>query len=286
MSHSTIDAEARPEHLQLLEDAIEAVESDEGFQRWLRFRASFRNYSMFNQLMIALQRPDATLVAGYKAWREKHGRYVMRGERGIVILAPMVRKVMREDEGGDEETFRRVVGYRGVRVFDVAQTEGEPLPPAPPVAKITGDSHAHYLPRLVEHAESLGFRVSFEQLAGCEGYCDPHFKVIAVEKSAAANAQLRILIHELIHAHGTTYAEFGRRLAETITDSATYVVCRSLGLDVTETVAQYVSGWSDRETRVRALGFIDHYAAEIERALGLHDRETREPAATDIEVAA
>ncbi len=276
MSTAT-EVESKPLHLQLLEDAVEEVENDEVFIRWLRFRGSFHNYSLWNSLLIALQCPHATFVAGYRQWQRAHNRQVQKGEKGIVILAPIVRSFDIEDDTGETRKARRTVGFRGAYVFDVSQTDGDPLPEPPPMATVRGDSHREHIAPLVEHADSLGYTVAFEPLSDCEGYCDRHAKKIAVQESAPANAQLRIIVHELIHAHGVHYDEFGRQLAETITDSATYVVCRSLGLDITMTVAQYVAGWSDREIREKALSHIDHYAAQVERALGLHDRQTSLP---------
>lgn len=276
------DAEEIPEHLQILEDAVTALENDDMFQRWLEFRSSFHNYSWGNVLMIAQQRENATLVAGYRAWQNNHKRQVIKDEKGIIILAPVTKGVTLEDKKtGDKKKVRRLVGFRGARVFDVSQTEGEPLPKRPPIASLTGDSHGQHIAPLIDHATQLGYTVNYEQLTDCEGYCAAAIKKIAIQESAPKNAQLRILIHELVHAHGTSYTKFGRALSETITDSATYVVCRSLGLDVTQVVAQYVSTWSDPEIRKKALAYIDFYACEIERALGLHDRTPALPPDVD-----
>lgn len=272
-----------PEHIQILEDAVLAVENDETFRAWLDFRAEFYRYSWRNSLMILKQYPQATVVAGYRDWQNKHDRQVRKGEKGIIILAPLVKKREKEDpKTGEKSNVRALVGFRGARVFDISQTEGEgEIPAQPQRASITGESHAKFIAPLIAHATSLGYTVEYEDLNNCEGYCQESKKKIAIQKSAPANAQLRILIHELVHAHGTSYEKFGRKLAETITDSATYVACRSIGLDVTQVVAEYVAGWSDPELRKQALAYIDFYACAIERALGLHDRSPALPPDVD-----
>src|SRR4029077_14040076 len=114
--HATSDARER------LAEAVERMADSETFAAWLRARATFHDYSFGNVCLIVSQRPDATQVAGYKTW-QKFGRQVRKGERGIRILPPCA--VKRENELGDEV---RSLFFRTVSVFDVAQTDGEPLP--------------------------------------------------------------------------------------------------------------------------------------------------------------
>src|SRR4029079_7796016 len=102
---------------------VERLRTTDGWQRWLAFAGRFTTYSLRNQLLVQMQRPNATRVAGYKAWKAL-GRQVNKGERGIAILAPRTRLV--EDEAGDRK--RVVSGFHVVRVFDVSQTSGPPLP--------------------------------------------------------------------------------------------------------------------------------------------------------------
>src|SRR5436309_1691274 len=114
----------RQEAREQLERAVEALAQSEGWQVWIRTRATFHCYSLGNTMMIAMHRPDATRVAGYKAW-QKLGRQVRKGERGITILAPMPFK--EKDENG-EETGKVRTFFRAVKVFDLSQTDGDPLP--------------------------------------------------------------------------------------------------------------------------------------------------------------
>src|SRR5262249_33643204 len=106
--------------------AIDSLVSSDSWTKWLESRARFHDYSLGNTLLIAFQRPDATQVAGYKTWQSM-GRQVRKGEKGIAILAPMVRRV-KDDETGEyrdvlDDDGRRIVRFRTVYVFDIAQTE-------------------------------------------------------------------------------------------------------------------------------------------------------------------
>jgi hypothetical protein len=120
------------------------------------------------------------------------------------------------------------------------------VPLEPPCEPLTGDSHAHLLGPLQAFTESLGFTVSFEQIPGATGgWCDQKARRIVVDSDQPANARLRILIHETIHALGIGYAEYGRERAEVIVDTATYLAAASVGLDVSGESVPYVAGWGE-----------------------------------------
>ena len=151
-------------------------------------------------LLIAGQCPHATNVAGYKTW-PKLGRHVRRGEKAIRILAPIV--VKRDEDG---ETRRVVVGFRGACVFDVSQTDGDPLPDAPECIPHDGDELAPHVAALEGHARELGYVVyRYTPEGGALGYCDPIGKRIVIDPSLSPNTQASTLVHELAHAHGLTY---------------------------------------------------------------------------------
>jgi antirestriction protein ArdC len=118
--------------MRMLEEGISGITSTGEFKRYLSFTRSFRTYSPNNTMLIWLQRPDATMVAGYRKWQE-HGRQVRKGEKAIKILAPVVRKVEGEDTG---EQVRKVVGFRDANVFAYESTEGEPLPSPPMTGRV------------------------------------------------------------------------------------------------------------------------------------------------------
>jgi antirestriction protein ArdC len=251
----------RSEQRALVEASCREMLSSEGWRRFAETRATFHRYSFGNWQLIAYQRPDATQVAGFKSWQAL-GRQVRKGERAIRILAPM--SVKERDEQGNE-TDERLTFFRAVPVFDISQTDGDPLPEAPR-EPITGDSHAGYVERLEQYARSLGYTVEREALESAGGYCDHKRQRIVVSNNVdSANAHVRVLVHELAHALGVGYAEYGREVAEVIVETATVIVCGSVGLDTSGESIPYIAGWGEQD-----LDAIRRHAAkvdEIARAL-------------------
>jgi N-terminal domain of anti-restriction factor ArdC len=256
-----------------LKAAAEQLLTSEGWQRWVRIRAQsgLARLSLNNQLLVALARPDATFVAGFKAWL-KLGYCVRKGEKAIRIVAPM--PIKRERDSGDEEAETRVL-FKRVAVFDrsqVAPIEGvEQTPLEPPCEPLTGESHASLLTPMAAFAQTLGYAVSFEHVAGpAGGWCDAEAKRIVVDADAPANAQLRILIHETIHALGIGYARYGRARAEVIVDTATWLAAASVGLDVSGESVPYVAGWGEHGELDAVTEFaqtIDGLARQVEDVL-------------------
>lgn len=254
-----------------LEQAVETLAGSEGWRAWVRTRAAFRRYSFHNTLLIAMQRPDATHVAGYRTW-QRLGRQVRRGEKGIAIFAPMTYKP--KDSDGQETEAARTF-FRVVHVFDVSQTFGDPLP-EPPREPISGESHAELLPRLERHASGIGYEVSYEPTGSTAlGYCDELARRIVVAPDQPANARVRTLVHELAHALGVGYEEYGREAAEVIVESAATIACASAGLDTSGESVPYIAVWGDGATdklRVYAAK-VDELAGELERACGVEQEQ-------------
>lgn len=279
------EREQRREHdRERLKQAAEQLLTSDGWQRWVRVRAQggLARLSLNNQLLVALSCPDATFVAGFKAWLAL-GYCVRKGERAIRIVAPMPIKP-RDAEPADGEDERRVL-FKGVSVFDrsqVAPIEGvDQAALEPPCEPLTGDSHAHLLAPLRAFTESLGFSVSFESIPGATGgWCDQKARRIVVDADQPANAQLRILIHETIHGLGVGYAEYGRERAEVIVDTVTFIVCAGVGLDVGGESIPYVAGWGE-DGALKAVtefaGVIDTLAHKLEDAIAV-DSVDVEPA--------
>jgi antirestriction protein ArdC len=261
--------EKRGEQREQVERAVRELLTSDGWGRWAETRATFHRYSFGNCLLIAQQAPAATQVAGFKSWQAL-GRQVRKGEKAIRIMAPMSVKRENVDTGEVE----RVPFFRAVPVFDVAQTDGEPLPEVPR-EPITGDSHARYLEPLTAHAASLGFTVEREALEHAGGYCDPKRKRIVISSDLGSiNAEVRVLVHELAHAHGIGYAEHGRADAEVIVETAGTIVCGSIGLDTSGEAIPYLASWgeaNDLDAMRRHAATVDEIARTLEQACGLKD---------------
>ena len=271
---------------QRLEQATEELLSSEGWVRWVRVRSrnGLARYSVNNQLIIAVSKPDASYVCGFRAWLQL-GYQVRKGEKAIWILAPMPVKNRDAINGEDAEKPR--VFFRVVPVFDRTQVEAiegaDPAPLEPPCRPLIGDSHRHLLEPLQAFAASLGYSVSFAPILGSTGgWCDYDGKRIAVDASQSVNAQVRILVHELAHAIGVGYREYGRHQAEVIVDTVTFIVCAGTGLDVGGESIPYVAGWGESgalEAVTRFAGVIDTIARQLENAIATTELDTEPVAA-------
>lgn len=257
-----------------LEQGVRALASGEDWQRALDVAARFHSYSWHNVMLIVLQRPDATQVAGYRKWQEM-GRQVRRGERGISILAPRFRVV--EDEDTAERT-RRLAGFIGVSVFDVSQTDGEPLAsPAGFVQRLQGDAPARLWDALAAQVSAAGFRIerAAPQIPDANGLTDYLRRTVTVAPDLSPAQAAKTLAHELAHAllHDGDAGPRGRKEVEA--ESVAYVVCRSLGLDAASYSFGYVAGWSGGETKkVQETGSrVMETARRILDALGVEDAE-------------
>jgi N-terminal domain of anti-restriction factor ArdC len=236
----------------------------------VRSQAGLARLSLSNQLLVALARPDAAFVAGFKAWLSL-GYFVRKNERAIRIIAPMPVKQRDRDTGETRILFKTVF------VFDRAQVtplpNGEPTPLEPPCEPLTGDSHAHLLAPLQAFARSLGFSVAFEPIAGPAG-------AGAIPRpSGSSSTRLRPptrscapLIHEVVHAMGVGYGEYGRERAEVIVDTATHLACASVGLRVDGESIPYVAGWGEDGALEAVTEFaktIDALARRVEEVLAV-----------------
>jgi antirestriction protein ArdC len=258
--------EKRSEQREQVERAVRELLTGDGWRRWAETRATFHDYSMGNCMLIAMQRPDATQVAGFKSWQTL-GRQVRKGERSIRIMAPMVVK----DRQAEDDDATRVL-FRAVPVFDIGQTDGEPLP-EPPCEPITGDSHERYLEPLKDLARSMGIAVyEYEPTSAAHGFYDEKGKRIVISTDLAPNGKVRTLIHELAHAHGVTYKDYSRGEAEVIVETAATIVCGSLGLDTSGESIPYIAGWGesgDLDAIRKHAETVDTIARSIENACGL-----------------
>jgi len=209
--------------LSRLADLVDEKAAGREIRRFLKVCARFHRYSWGNQLLIAMQYPAATRVAGYRTW-QKLGRQVNRGEKGIVILVPYRKKVV--DDGGDEE--ETVVGFGTGHVYDISQTSGEPLPEVNCLA--TGDSHRELYRRLRAFASSLGIEVAEKQHPGSVKGTSSGGRV-TVEASESANGKAAILLHELAHEilHKNASGDSDRRVREVEAEATAYVTTSPSG---------------------------------------------------------
>ncbi len=241
--------------LERLRAGVTELLDSEAWQTALKFKTKFHSYSFNNALLIYLQRPDATLVAGYRRWQEL-GRQVRKGETSLSILAPIVRKVAEEKSGEEEQ---RVVGFRSARVFDVSQTDGEPLPELPVPTLLEADSKVirEVLIRAEAFAAAKGFPVCYQELrAGVFGSFSVTKRTITVRAELPPLQTLKTLIHELAHALLHAEPEEGeqRHLCELEAESCAFLVLHELGLDTSRYTFPYLASWTDHPDELLAAG--------------------------------
>jgi hypothetical protein len=245
----------------LMEQAAQGVEqlsTEQGWRSYLDTVAKFHRYSVNNQMLIEAQNPDASTVAGFGKWKEL-GRNVRKGEKGIAILAPMVRRAEELEQDGDDG--RRVMGFRVAHVFDVSQTEGEPLPPLPEVPLLTGDAPAGPAWRgLALQVKDAGFSLERADLSrefpGANGVTKFGPNEVVVGSHCQPAQALKTLAHELGHVklHDPAKGYQRRETAELEAESVAYIVSNSIGLDSTEYSVPYLTGWSGGDAeKVRAV---------------------------------
>ncbi len=231
--------------LDTLAKAVDDVRASEAFKAYLAVQARFHRYSWHNSMLIAMQRPDATRVAGYKTWQSL-GRQVCKGERGITIFAPCPWK--RETDDGETE---QGIFFRAVHVFDVGQTDGNDLPDVdvPTVDTACDD----LLAKLRRVADQRGIAVTFATLSGGL-FGVSKGGTINVDDGHATGQQAKTLAHELAHEalHKTDRTGLTRSVAELEAESVAYVVCTHFGLDVEVRASRYIALWDGDSKALRA----------------------------------
>ena len=302
-------AEKLKEITDRLEQGITELFDSERYKEYLRVMSKFHNYSFNNTLLIAMQKPDASLIAGFSAWKNNFGRNVMKGQKGIKILAPSPFKIKKELEKIDPQTGKAFIGKDGkpvteekeitipafkvVSVFDVSQTEGREIPDIA-VNMLTGDVE-HYKEVFAALEKTSPVPVGFEKIeGGAHGYYHLEDKRIALDEGMSELQTLKTLIHEIAHAKlhdidlNAPLEDLenrpDRRTREVQAESIAYTVCQHYGLDTSDYSFGYVAGWSagrDLAELKSSLETIRSTAAEIINSIDEHIAELQKEQAQD-----
>ena len=284
-----------------LEQGIAELFESERYKEYLRVMSKFHNYSFNNTLLIAMQKPDASLVAGFSSWKNNFGRNVMKGEKGIKIIAPSPFTVKQEVEKTDPQTGKPVIGkdgkpvteekeikvpaYKVVSVFDVSQTEGRELPDIA-VDELTGDVD-RFKDFFAAQEQVSPVPVGFEKIeGGAHGYYHLEEKRIAIDEGMSDLQTLKTAIHEIAHAklHDIDLnapkeekkPRVDRRTREVEAESVAYTVCQHYGLDTSDYSFGYVAGWSSGKELAELRGSLEtirNTAAEMINAIDGHFAE-------------
>lgn len=307
MAYNSRAREQLKEIMEGLEQGIKEVFESDKYKEYLNTMSKFHNYSLNNTILIARQKPDATLVAGYRAWQEKFDRHVRKGEKGIRIIAPspIVKKEEKEktdpstkkpllDGNGRqamEEVETRIPAFKAISVFDISQTEGKELT-GMALAELTGtvENFEVFIQALEEAAPvPIGYEAITD---GAKGYYHLEDKRIAICEGMSEIQTTKTAIHEIAHA---TLHDFDikkveipleerkdKKTKEVEAESIAYTVCQHYGIDTSEYSFGYVAGWSSnkelkelrgsletiRKTSSTLINTIDEKVAALQLAKG------------------
>jgi antirestriction protein ArdC len=242
--------------------ALEAGQS-EALTRYLKAIGRFHRYSLNNVLLIALQKPNASYVAGFHTWNQL-GRFVRKGEKGIMILAPIVRKSEKSED--DEKESSRIAGFRAAYVFDVSQTDGQELPQ---IGSVHGDPQQHTA-RLHCFAETQGIAVEYSgEIAPARGMSSGGKITLLPDQSPAEefSTLAHEIAHELLH-RGDRRANTTKRVRETEAEATAFVVCNAARLETGSAACDYIQLWNgDAQLLTESLGYVRQAASQMLEAL-------------------
>ncbi len=225
--------------------------------------AKFHRYSFGNVLLIGMQNPAATRVAGFNTWK-KLGRYVRQGEKGITILAPLIYK-SDDIKDDDDQEARELRGFKAVTVFDVSQTDGKPLPD---IGSVNGDP-AGYMSKLKDMIAGRRITLRYNIIpGGADGASSGG--TITIRPNQTPAAEFSVLVHELAHEmlHKTKERPKSKTIIETEAEAVAYTVCQSINLAISTAASDYIRLYDgDEETLASSLNRIQTTAAEIIRQI-------------------
>lgn len=253
-----------------LEKGVHDLFNSENYKNYLSTMAKFHTYSFNNTLLIAMQRPDATLVAGYHAWNRNFGRYVKKGAKGIKIISPVVKKKEEQEKdnmipvlapGQTMEDYKILhpdkkpeyysAGFKVATVFDVSDTDGKELP-AVGVSELSG--HVDDYEKMISALKSISIvPIEFGSIeSGAKGFYSMADKKIVVQDNMSEVQTIKTLIHEQVHSRlddrekiaAEGLEKRSRSDAEQIAESVAFTVCQHYGIDTSDYSFGYIASWS------------------------------------------
>lgn len=227
---------------------VEQLKNSEEWKKYLDVQTKFYNYSFGNTILIMMQCPHATRVAGIKTWNSL-GRWVKRGEKGIQILAPIIKTKIETTEDGEEKEVKYLAGFRPVYVFDVSQTEGKELP------EITKDLKGNSQLKVYNRLKSIiNIPIVEKELeSNLKGYYDQSNNIIVLNSKADINQKVKTLLHEyahsILHKDPIEYQQ-ERGRCETEAESIAYIVANYFGFDTSQYSFGYITAWAGAKTEI------------------------------------
>lgn len=234
-----------------LEQGVQKVMDSDEYKNWLTFCSKFHNYSLNNQILIYMQKPDASFVAGFTKWKQL-GRNVNKGEKGIMIISPTPYKKQIEVEkiidgesvkSTEEHTF---LNFKKAYVFDLSQTSGKEIPNIRPTLLTDKVNDYEKLKTAITNISQVP--ISYDNLNGPNGYYSPSTDEIKIQKDLPETQTLKTMIHEIAHSvvddPNSELSKVDRNTKEVRAESIAFIVCDRLGLDTADYTFKYVAGWA------------------------------------------
>ena len=250
-----------------LEEGLKELFESEQYKKYLNTMSKFHNYSYNNSILILLQKPDATMIAGYKSWEKNFKRHVKKGEKGIKILAPTKYKHIEEvilldpktnnpiiDKNGKTKTEKKEIEkttFMPTTVFDISQTEGEEIPTIGKELTFDVKEYKSFI-NAIEQISLVP--IEYEELKKeLKGYFSPKEQRIVIQKDMKESQTIKTAIHELAHSYlhdkevkikGIEKRKTKRSDKEVEAESIAYTICQHFGIDTSDYSFAYIAGWS------------------------------------------
>ena len=273
------------------EEGIKAVFESDKYKNFLITMSKFHNYSLRNSMLIEMQKPGASNVAGFNSWKKNFNRYVKKGEKGIQILAYSPKTITKGIEAKDSDgniindvdgkpkieiQKKEIPSYIPVYVYDVSQTQGDPLPQLINELDGTVERYEDLKEALINVSP---YPVHIENIeSGAKGYCSPTENKIAIKENMSQLHTIKTLIHEITHADlhapeaGLPYAEkTNRQTKEVEAESTAYVVASHYGMDTSEYSFGYIASWSENKELTELKGSLDKIHKQAKGLIGRID---------------
>lgn len=247
-----------------LQEGVKEIFNSQAYMDYLKFQSKFTKYSVNNTILIRMQRPDASYVAGFESWKKNFNRHVVKGAKSIKIFAPMkFKKEIKTINEDGCETTKTVEGltFRVISVFDAADTEGEELPQLIKDIECDADFE-NFLEKVKKISEFPIQQMDLKD--GLDGYFDK--KQIVINENMSNGQKVAALFHELTHSILHKDAKGDRREKEVQAESVAYIVCNYYGIETSENSFPYIAEWSgsqDSESLIKSLDVIQKTAADI-----------------------
>jgi antirestriction protein ArdC len=237
----------------------------EALTGYLKAIGRFHRYSLHNVMLIASQKPNASYVAGFRTWTEL-GRFVKKGEKGILILAPIVRRSPEKDEKNRDDVSASIAGFRAAYVFDLSQTDGKQLPQ---IGNVHGEPR-EYAERLRSFASAQGIAVEYsEQIAPARGVSSGGKIALLPGQSPAEefSTLAHEIAHELLH-RGDRRSATSRQIRETEAEATAFALCHAIGLKTGSAASDYIQLWNgDAQLLTESLAYIRQAVSQMLTAL-------------------